>query len=158
MGMVRDRKRYLCVRYTMIHQYRGGSHIGRWVVNTETPVCECERGAWGSGRCGLASAVYNYTLQPPAPAGQTTTVVSLVSMMCMLDVRPPKSCLVCMSAGCSLLAERRDGPPCRQTFQDLSFRCITQMLNSFVLLTKISFMYSVIGPALLGESTWPHVL
>lgn len=36
-------------------------------------------------------------------------------------------------------------------FRIYSFRCIIQMLNSFVLLTTISFMYSVMGPALLGE-------
>ena len=79
MGMVRAHKRYLCVRYTMIHQYRGGSHIGRWVANTETPVCECARGARGRGSCGLARAVCNYTLQPLAPAGHPPQFTGLLS-------------------------------------------------------------------------------
>jgi hypothetical protein len=70
MGIERGRKHYLCVRYTKIHQYRGGSQIGRWVANTETPVCECERGARGRESCGLARAMCNHTLQPLTPAGQ----------------------------------------------------------------------------------------
>ncbi len=36
-------------------------------------------------------------------------------------------------------------------FRISAFRCIIQMLNSFVLLTTISFMYSLMGPALRPE-------
>jgi len=45
------------IRYTDIHQSCRFSHRPGCVAWTDAPVCMCERGAWGRGGCGLASAI-----------------------------------------------------------------------------------------------------